>query len=104
MTTTPSAVTRRRGWIGILVGIGLTALGPIAGILWTIFSLQGAFASVEGNQVPPEHKARTLADGISQSMNATLIGIAVGVIGLVTLIVSIVIVVRARDRTPGPTP
>jgi biopolymer transport protein ExbB/TolQ len=82
--------------IGIVTGAVLTALGPLVGLLITVVSLSRFFAVVEGDSVDPANKAKVLASGISWSMTATAIGIGLGGLGLVVLIVSLVMFLRAK--------
>jgi biopolymer transport protein ExbB/TolQ len=98
MSTTPTPRRKRKGLLGIVIGVLLTVLGPLVGLLVTVFSLHGAFDGVKGPSVAPENKARTLADGISHSMTATAIGVAVGIVGIIVLVASIVAAVRANRR------
>jgi biopolymer transport protein ExbB/TolQ len=90
---------QKKGLIGIVVGVVLTVLGPLGGLLVTVFSLNRAFDATKNPGVAPENKAKELAGGISESMNATAIGIGIGILGMVVLIVSIVHAVRANKAS-----
>jgi biopolymer transport protein ExbB/TolQ len=97
---------QKKGVIGIVVGVVLTVLGPVGGLLVTVLSLNRAFDATKNSGVAAENKAKELAGGISESMNATAIGIGIGLLGMVVLIVSIINVVRASkaSRTSAGTP
>lgn len=92
-------MSKQRGPIaGIAIGAALSVLGPLVGMLITAFSLNRAFDSVKGTAVTPDNKARHLAEGISGAMNSTAIGIAVGIVGIVTLLVSLVFLLLGRKQ------
>jgi ABC-type antimicrobial peptide transport system permease subunit len=89
---------RKKALVGMIAGGVLAVLGPLAGVLATALSLNGAFAAVKAGAVAPEDKARHLAEGISSAMNMTAAGIALAVVGLVVLVVSAVVYARARPQ------
>lgn len=93
---------QKKALIGIVVGVVMTVLGPVGGLLVTVLSLNRAFDTAKNGGVAPENKAKELAGGISESMNATAFGIGVGILGMVVLIVSIVYTVRANKKPSGP--
>lgn len=68
----------RTPWIVALIGGGLLMLGPVFGLLGTVIGLLRSFSETD-----PSMKASQLAEGISQSMNATAIGLAVFPIGAI---------------------
>jgi biopolymer transport protein ExbB/TolQ len=85
--------------IGIVTGAVLTALGPLVGLIITIVFVNRSFSVVEGGAVDPADKAKVLASGISESMNATAFGLGLGGIGMVVLIVSLVLLLRAKPAS-----
>ena len=93
---------KRNAVIGIAVGAVLTVLGPLAGLLTTVFSLNRAFSASSNPSAPAEHKAKDLAEGISQSMNATAFGIIAGVVGLLVLVGSLVYLL-VKNKQPAPS-
>ncbi|MBI5532401.1 MAG: MotA/TolQ/ExbB proton channel family protein [Deltaproteobacteria bacterium] len=93
---------QKKPLIGIVIGAVLTALAPLVGLLITIASVNRSFAKVEGNSVDPADKAKVLASGISSSMNATAIGIGLGALGLLVLVVSILLFLRATTSQRQP--
>jgi biopolymer transport protein ExbB/TolQ len=84
----------RKPLIGVLAGAALAVLGPLGGLLLTIILVQRSFGSVDA--VAPSHKANVLASGISESMNATAIGMGVGAVGVLILLASLVMLLRAK--------
>lgn len=94
---------QKKGLIGIVVGVVLTVLGPVGGLLVTVLMLNRSFDATKNPGVAAENKAKQLAGGISESMNATAIGIGIGILGMVVLIVSIMYAVRANKK-PGASP
>jgi hypothetical protein len=74
----------------------LTLSGPVGVVLGLI----RAFGAVEGNAVEPSQKARVLAQGISEAMNAS----AFGVLGfLLPTIIALVLLLRVPKPPPPST-
>jgi biopolymer transport protein ExbB/TolQ len=94
---------QKKPLIGIVSGAVLVALGPVVGLIVTVVSLQQSFSAVEGNAIDPSNKAKVLASGISSSMNATAIGIGLAGVGLVVLIVSLAMFLRAKPAAELPS-
>jgi biopolymer transport protein ExbB/TolQ len=46
--------------------------------LGTVVGLAKAFGAIGGESVDPSQKARILAEGISEAMNCTALGVAIG--------------------------
>lgn len=92
------ATAKRKGLTGIVVGVALTMLGPLGGLLVTVFSLNRAFDSAKSPGVMPENKARNLAEGISESMNVTAFGVIIGIAGVLVLVGSLIYSVRANKK------
>jgi biopolymer transport protein ExbB len=67
---------------GCVIG-ALLALGPLWGLLGTVFGMIGAFDTVSQESSP---KANVLAEGISHAMNATILGCVASPIGIVILV------------------
>lgn len=74
-------------------------LGIPLGLLATMAGLAAAFGSVSA--VDPSQKARVLAQGISEAMNATAFS---GMAGLLPGITAIVVLVRTRHANRGDPP
>ncbi len=70
-------VEKRTGYLAMLGN-----LATLAGLLGTITGLIKSFAGVAG--VDPAMKATALSKGISEAMNCTAFGLAVGILGLAT--------------------
>lgn len=94
---------QRKGLIGIIVGVVLIVLGPLGGLLVTVLMLNRSFDAAKSPGALPENKARNLAEGISESMNATACGIVIAVIGFIVLVVSLVYSVRASKKASAGT-
>lgn len=76
-----------------IVGGAVTFVGaPTLGALVTAFSVQRTFAAVA--TADPSEKARLLAEGISEAMNFTIAGIAVGIVGMAVFAVSLFLLLR----------
>ena len=84
--------------VGVIAGASGLVLAPLVGFAVTAVLLQRAFGSVA--TADPSEKARLLAEGISEAMNCTAAGLAVGVIGAIVFIVSLVILLRRRAASP----
>jgi biopolymer transport protein ExbB/TolQ len=82
----------------MIVGAVLAVLGPVAGLLITVFSMNRAFDATSGTGIAPENKAKHLAEGISESMNATAFGIGLAIVGIVILAISAFFFVRAGNK------
>ena len=67
--------------IGLLVCAGLVFGAPVIGQLVTVIFLRGAFKGTAS--VDPSEKARYLAEGISDSMNAVAIGVIIAILAMV---------------------
>jgi len=99
------AGVRGTGWLAGIIGGGfLVVAGPLSGLIFTLLGLGHAFSSTGSPHVAPSDKARVLAEGISESMNGTAVGIVVGLVGLVVLVVSIIGFVRANRGANQATP
>lgn len=94
---------KRKGLIGIVVGVVFIVAGPVGGLLVTVFTLNRSFDAAKSPGALPEHKARNLAEGISESMNATAFGVGVAVIGFIVLVTSLIYVVRANKKEAAGT-
>jgi hypothetical protein len=70
---------RRRGEIPkrALAVAAIVATAAIAGALGTVAGLVMAVGAVGGESVDPSHKARMLAEGISEAINCTALGLVV---------------------------
>jgi len=77
----------------MLAAASVGLLAPTAGLLITSLKVSRAFGEVAG--VDPSMKANVLAKGISESMNWTIAGIALGLVGLTASVVLAVMFVRA---------
>ena len=104
MTPEDSTLARqrreRRPLVALIAGACVLVLGPIVGVLVTMKRLVSAFDTVGGTSVAPEDKAKVLAAGIETSMNATAIGVAISVVGLLVMAVAgFVLVLGRRDDT-----
>jgi len=77
----------KRPLIGVLVGFGITVVGPSCGLLGTVVGLSQSFNTV--SSTAPEAKAKTLADGISLSMTSTIVGLAMVPVGMTILLGSL---------------
>jgi ABC-type Fe3+ transport system permease subunit len=71
--------------IGLLISGIVSAVAPLVGVAVTLFSLQGAFS--QSSSADPSEKARVLAEGISNSMNATAWGMVVSILALVSSVI-----------------
>jgi len=91
-------VWKRRRTVGLLtrlVAAVATALAAFA-LLGTVIGLFHAFGAIGGERVEPSEKARILAEGISEAMNAT----ALLVLGSVPIALVLAVLLRRRkDRS-----
>jgi hypothetical protein len=78
---------------GLLLFLG----APLVGILFTIHGTASSFDAVEGSAIAPEDKARYLADGISGSMNALVVGGGACVVGLVLFVAALTVFLKSRS-------
>jgi hypothetical protein len=87
---------RRRGG-KLLVGLWVaTCMLPFAGLAGTIRGLTTAFGA--GSSAAPEARATMLADGISEAMSCTALGLALFALFLASTIVATVRTARAAAR------
>lgn len=77
----PMSRNLRRFLISVAVMIG----APLLGLLSTVVALIVAFRGV--SKEAPEQKARVLAEGISEAMNATAFGLLISIVALVPAII-----------------
>jgi hypothetical protein len=75
----------------------VVAVTLIAATLGTVVGLANAFSAVDGDAVDPSERARMLAEGISQAMNFTSLGIATALLGAPIL----GLMTRKRRERPG---
>ena len=75
-------------------------MAPALGLLATTLFLREAFQTTAN--VEPSEKARHLAEGISGSMNATAIGIAVSCVAWIPAVYFAVRLYRASKQKPPP--
>ena len=90
-----------RAKVLLIVGILLVLVGLGGGVAMTVFGMVRTF-----NQVltPELAKPNELAAGISTSLMATAVGVAVGLVGLVLVVVGIVLGVRERGQQRSSVP
>lgn len=88
-------MSKRHAVIAAIFGGAMTVLGPISGVALTALFTSRAFSTAGG--VPAESRAAHVASGLDSAMNYTLAGGAVGVVGLVVVVASLVALVRARS-------
>lgn len=81
---------------GLIASAAVAALAPFLGLGLTLVSLLRSFRHTA--VVDPSEKARVLAAGISSSMTATAVGIAVSGLAFVTMIVFAVRLYRDSKR------
>lgn len=77
----------------MLASASVGLLAPTAGLLITSLRVSQAFGRVDA--VDPSMKANVLAQGISDAMNWTVAGIALGLTGLVASLLFLVKFLRA---------
>jgi len=90
----PARRPSNRLLVGIIGGAVTFVGAPTLGAAVTAFFVQRAFAAVA--TADPSEKARLLAEGISEAMNFTIAGIAVGIVGMVVFAVSLFFLLRQR--------
>jgi biopolymer transport protein ExbB/TolQ len=77
------------GWlVAIVVSAVLVVAGPMTGVFFSVLGLRQAFSSTGSTE--PSAKARVLAEGISESMNATMFGMILALVALIMLVVSLI--------------
>lgn len=85
----------KKGPISLIVVGALLTLGPLWGLLGTVFGMIRAFGTIaQTGPATPEH----LASDISVSLWSTVAGLAIAPIGLAALIGGIVWLVRMKRR------
>ena len=100
-----AAKTRGTGWLaGALIGALLALLAPLMGVLFSLFGINRAFSTSGSPAVPPDEKARVLAEGISESMNMSALGLIVSFGGVIMLVVSLIGYFRVRRAATQPNP
>jgi biopolymer transport protein ExbB/TolQ len=87
---------RNKNLTGLLVSLGVVVSCPLVGVLVTILFLRRAFATAAA--ADPSEKARVLAELISESMNATALGLAVSLLALIPAIIYAVRLYRERPQ------
>lgn len=90
---------QKKAFAGMLAGATLGLLSPTAGMLMTTLRVSQAFGGVA--DVDPSQKANVLANGISESMNWTIAGMALGLVGLAVSVASTVLFIRAGKERQG---
>jgi biopolymer transport protein ExbB len=75
----------------------VVATSAIFAMLGALIGLVKAFGAVGGENVDPSQKARILAEGISEAMNCTALGVVVWVPSVIALI----FVTRRRGNRSG---
>ena len=92
--------SRKKSYIGgMSAGLFLFLGAPLAGMLFSIYGTKSSFDAVEGGAIAPEDKAKYLANGISESMNALAIGGGVSALGLILLVVCLVLFLKSRSAS-----
>lgn len=86
----------RTNLIGLILCAVVVVFAPIGGLVITSYFLRQAFRASEA--VDPSEKAKLLASGISEAMNATACGIALSVFAAIPLIVFAVRLYRESKR------
>jgi len=90
-------VWKRRDALPVRVKVvaGMVAAAALLGGLGTVVGLIKAFGATGGESVDPSQRARILAEGISEAMNWTALGIAVWL----PCVIVLMIVTRKRKET-----
>lgn len=81
MNEPPAAKKTSKNLIGLVACAALVFGAPLIGQLVTALFLRGAFEGTAS--VDPSEKARFLAEGISDSMNAVAIGVVIAILAMV---------------------
>lgn len=90
--------------VGLLVSGVFFVGAPLVGLAVTVFFMRGAFRQTASEGVDPSQKARVLAEGISEAMNATACGLVVSCLALVPIVVFAVRLYRdSRDSKRSPS-
>lgn len=85
-----------RNLVGLIISAGVVVAAPILGLAVSALFLRGSFNSTAS--ADPSQKARLLAEGISESMNATAFGLIVSLVAMVAAIVFGVRLAREKKR------
>lgn len=92
-------MTKRKAVITALIGGALTVLGPVSGVVLSALLTSRAFSTAAS--VPAQARAAHVASGIDSAMHCTIAGGVVGAAGLVTVVVAVILLMRA---SPTPVP
>lgn len=84
--------------LGLLVSVAVVVGAPLVGLTFTVLSLRRSFGDVAGESVDPSQKARILAEGISEGMNGTALGLVASTIALVPTVIFAVRLHRESKR------
>jgi biopolymer transport protein ExbB/TolQ len=85
--------------VGLLVSVAVVVAAPLIGLITTVLFLRSSFQ--ETAAADPSHKAQLLAQGISESMNATAAGM---IVSLLAIAPTIVFAVRLHRESKPKTP
>jgi biopolymer transport protein ExbB len=87
--------------VGLLVSAAVVVAAPLVGLVTTVLFLRSSFHDTAA--VDPSEKARFLAEGISESMNATAFGMIVALLAIAPTIVFAVRLYRESKRKTPPS-
>ncbi len=93
---------KRRAVIVALTGGALAVLSPVAGVGLTALFTSCSFSAA--GSVPAESRAAHVANGIDSAMSYTIAGGAVGAVGLVTVVVGLILLLRAHPADAPDRP
>ena len=85
---------------GVTVG-ALLASTPLLGFLVTVYGMARSFAALGDNGISDQ---RVLAQSVGLALHATMVGLALCLVGVVILVLSLVLRARAGRQTPSPLP
>ena len=97
----PDRRRNRTNLIGLIVCAIVMVFAPMAGLLITTYLLRRSFHAAETGD--PSEKAKVLAEGISEAMNATACGIVIALLMIPPIAFFIVRMVRESRRPKSGT-
>jgi len=92
---------RKPFFIAGMVAGGLLTLGPVWGLLGTVFGMMHAFSTLNNNGIADP---TTLSNHIGTTLMSTTMGILMFPVGVTMLVISVLLYLKAQKPTPPPIP
>jgi len=90
---------RKSHFIALITGLIVMFAGPAAGLLGTVLGMMNAFEAAK--QSGPAPSPADLSNSITGALTATVVGIAIGAVGMIVAIAAVIAYFATRPPRPA---